>query len=43
MDVTELPIVTEASEVHPMNVPFPINVTESGMAIDVSEVQSENA
>ena len=43
MDVTELGMVTEVSEVQPRNAPFPMDVTESGMVTEVSPVQPENA
>ena len=38
MVVTESGMVTEASESHPENVEFPMDVTESGMVTEASEL-----
>ena len=38
MDVTEFPMMTDVSEVHPKNAWSLMDVTESGMVTDVSEV-----
>ena len=43
MDVIELPMVTEASEVHPENAKEPMDVALSGMVMDIREVHPENA
>ena len=41
--VTESGMVTEASDLHPLNAPVPILVTELGMLTEVSAAQLENA
>ena len=43
IDVTELPIATEVSEVLPEKAPSPIVVTELGIVTEVSEVLTEKA
>jgi hypothetical protein len=39
MDVTPLPMVTDTSEAREMSALFPMEVTLSGMVIDVRESQ----
>ena len=43
MVVTESPMVTEASEVHPKNAEVPMVSTEPGMVTEASEVHPSNA
>ena len=43
MEVTPLPMTTDAREEHPKNAEEPMDVTESGMVTDAREEHPENA